>query len=356
MKGVDSLNCTFGTDPEYLIVDPKDKPIPAHKVKFPSAKRKHELPGYDHSKAFRDGYAVEINVSPATCRQTLTFEMQRALIEVVKMLPPGHKLATVPAWQIDLKQMQGAPSDVKQFGCSPSLCAYTGAQKIPPIDAMTHEWRYSGAHLHFSAYWEEGGYDSASDTYCMVPLPKEIQDPKLYPDMVKLMDVYLGLPLTCLFHRPELYQRRRFYGQAGEYRAQDYGDFVDDEGQKQHSRGLEYRTPGPELWNLPWVASLALSIGRYIISNRARLMKRYDKEYGEAVRNAIDTGEDRWKLLRWLPGTRYTPSLWRHLYLHRPYESTPYDLISATSVDITNGFYHWFMATGKKKPGKGKTD
>lgn len=349
----DRFHCTFGTDPEYLVLDEKDRPVPAHKVKFPSAKRKLTLEGYDHSKAFRDGYAVEINVTPVTCRQTITFEMQRALLGVTKLLPPGYKLATVPAWKIDLKQMVGAPSDVKQFGCSPSLCAYTGAQKIPPIDAMSHEWRYSGAHLHFSAYWEEGQYDNRTDEYSMVPSPAEIQDPSTYPDMVKLMDMYIGLPLTCMFHRPELYQRRRFYGQAGEYRAQDYGDFIDDDGNKQHSRGLEYRTPGPELWNLPWLASLALSTGRYIIHNRKRLMKRYDAKLGEAVRNAIDTGEDRWKLLRWLPGTHYTPTLWRHLYLHKPYESTPETLMTASSTDVTDGFYHWFQKTGKKKPGKG---
>lgn len=348
MRGVDNVQCTFGTDSEFLVLDEKDRPVPAHKVKFPSAKRKLTLPGYDDSKAFRDGYAVEINVRPATCRQTLTFTVQRALHEIVKMLPPGHKLATLPAWKIDLKQMANAPSDVKQFGCKPSLCAYTGAQKIPPIDAMTHPWRYSGAHLHFSALWEEDSY--IDNDYVCAPDPKEIQEPDVYPDFAKLMDLYMGLPLTCLFHSEALYQRRRFYGQAGEYRVQNYGQINKRTKAETPIYGFEYRVPGPELWNLPWVSSLAMSIGRYVINNRARLMKRYDKNQGEAVRNAINTGEDRWKLLRWLPGSRYTPSMWRHLYLHKPYESTPYTLMEAQSNVVTDGFYHWFTKTGKLKP------
>lgn len=341
----------FGTDPEYLIVDSKGKPIPAHKAGFPGKEKKWVLKtkygSEDGARAFRDGYMVEINIAPSHCRQTMSFRMQRSLAIVQRKLHEkyGYKLVTVPAVKIDLaKDMARAPLDVKQFGCEPSYCAYDNVSKIPPIDAMTHEWRYSGAHLHFSPgkhsevkleQWKTGPRYVQTWKY----RPEWLNDPKQYPEVIKLMDQYIGLPLTCLFHSDALYQRRRFYGQAGEYRAQKYKD---------GTPGLEYRTPGPELWNLPWVSSLVLDIGRYIVLHKNALLKKYDEKRGDAVRHAINTGKDRWKLLRELPGRPYGPAMWRALYQFDPITSTPTMLIEAEKEIITDGFGDWW----KRKKGK----
>lgn len=333
------MSIHFGTDPEYLIVDSYGRPIPAHKAGMPPKESKMILntgSSEDGSKAFRDGYMVEINVAPSHCRQSMSFRMQRAIKKVnAKLMKYHYHLIAVPAVKINLaKDMTKAPLDVKQFGCEPSFCAYDGVTKVPPIDAMTHQWRYAGGHLHFSP---EKGY-AYPDTTKVRFRPSWMANEDNYPLAIKLMDQYVGLPLTCLFHSRLQYQRRKWYGQAGEYRPQKYPD---------GEIGLEYRTPGPEIWNLPWLSSLALGIGRHIMMNFGHLAKQpRSKMRDEAVRNAINTGEGRWTLLKDLPDSPYKAAIWKQVYLYHPRTSTPGSLLLASAEVIKEGFGDWWKKKG----------
>jgi hypothetical protein len=328
------LSIVFGTDPEYLILDAQGHPVPAHKAGIPSKDHKLSLGG-NEAKVFRDGYMVEINISPSDCRQTMSYRMRRALKSMsLRLQRQKLHLVSVPAVKINLaKDMSRAPADVKQFGCEPSYCAYDHVTKIPPIDAMHHVWRYAGGHLHFSPgkiYKLTGGFNWK---------PVWLSNPDNYPEAVRLFDQYIGLPLTCLFHSKLQYQRRKWYGQAGEYRPQSYPD---------GTPGLEYRTPGPEIWNLPWLSNLVLGIGREILLNFSQLSKTQSAVRGAAVRHAINTGEGRWALLKDLPDSPYKAALWRQLYMARPRTSTPRSLIVATDTAITDGFAHWWRKKGHR--------
>lgn len=324
----------FGTDPELVVVNRVGRPVPAHWAKVGDKKNKHMQ--LDRGTTFfRDGYMLELNVPPTECRQALTYSVKRATEAALKHLNKyGYHLETKAAVRIDLeKDMANAPIDVLQFGCEPSFCAYTGDTKIPPIDAITHPWRYAGAHLHFSP----NSYPTSHTSRKW--LEPCLNDPHQYPDVIKALDQYLGLPLTCLFHDKAQYLRRRFYGQAGEYRPQIYytKPFV--------QRGLEYRTPGPELWNTPWLASLALGISRTVIETFPR-MRVHDAKRSEAVRHAINTGVGRWGLLKpiTVDGILLTPSVWKKLWLR--FQTTrkrgPRGLVNAGKHEITHGFREWW--------------
>jgi hypothetical protein len=319
----------FGTDPEFVVYDAAGRPVPAHRAGIRTKEKKHCSKGQEWS-FFRDGYMLELNVYPSPCRQSLTFTVQRALRAASAFLAKqGYHLGSSPAVTIDLKRdMRRAPVDVRQFGCKPSFCAHDLVTKVPPIDAMTHPLRYAGTHLHYSAHRRWPGHHGYDYPW--------LNDPDAYPDLAKLQDQYVGLPLTCLYHSPEQYLRRRFYGQAGEYRAQTYPD-----GQ----RGFEYRTPGPEFWDTPWLSSLMLGISRDVIKNFPRLRKTLSKGRVAAVRHAIDTGEHRWKLLKSLPTARV--SLWKPLYeclQKTPRYRGPRCLIEATPGDIMAGYAQWDRA------------
>ena len=303
----------LGTDPEFLIVDRAGIPVPAHKAGIPDKKHKMTLQT-DESWCFRDGYMVEINVLPNNCRQTMGHRMARALRRLQDYIAP-KQLRSRSAVRINLaKDMKNAPDDVKQFGCEPSWDAYTGETKTPPIDAMTHPWRYAGGHLHFS------GHDATNRSHGK-PTPQ-------LRKIVKLMDLYIGLPLTCVFGDRLTYQRRKFYGQAGEFRPQSYGS---------SQYGVEYRTPGPEVWRAPWVASFAMGVGRDICSNVAQL--EFDDKMADDLQDAINTGAGRWKLVK---GFRYhfTP-----LDVRRMAAKAPVGLAMMVADDnyqaINDGFADW---------------
>ena len=317
----------FGTDPEYLIVNRLGRPVPAHKAGFGDKDNKTVLhsnayvTGDWESRAFRDGYMVEVNIKPDTCRQTTTHRMKRALNELQRKLAPKYRLVAVPAVKINLKvDMKDAPPDVLQFGCEPSYDAYTGETKVPPIDAITHPFRYAGGHLHF-------GHSSGRSTEWML-------NPKKHPMFIKLMDLYVGLPLTYLFDDKRTFWRRRFYGQAGEYRSQKYGIHKNEV-------GVEYRTPGPEVWNEPWVASFAMGAGRYISSAIDTLTSKWDKGIEGDLIGAINTGADVEKLVRRLslPWHEY-PATWLALKKFAPKNLK---LGKSSDTAINAGFFHWEM-------------
>lgn len=282
---------TFGTDPELFAIK-GDLPVPAHRLGFPSKEDRRRF--HDGTSVYRDGYAVELNVVPDPYPLGLTWRMKHALMHAQRMVPPksGVDLSPTPAVRINLKRdLRKAPPDVQQFGCEPAYNAYTRSVVVPEIDAGTHSWRYSGAHLHFGTCTCEKCAESLLATTSN------------YPMLAKLMDRYVGVPLTFLFNRPEQYLRRKYYGCAGEFRIQKYSETAG---------GFEYRTPGPELWNASWIASLALESARWVIRNFKSLSETWDAGADDLLQEAINTGHGLTKLIGEVPGV-YDPTLMRRL-------------------------------------------
>lgn len=258
----------FGTDPELFLVDGRGRPVPAHRI-LPS---KADSRPSDHPagfKLYRDGWAAEINVPPFQCRETLAWAVSSALRRLEHLAAQhGLRIRTSPAVRIDLREMRqpDVPDDVLLFGCEPSLDAYSRESKLVPLNAMTHPWRYAGGHLHL-------GWDKAA---------KPSWFPERAHQFIKWCDLFIGLPLTIWFHRPAQYRRRRYYGQAGEFRLQKYDD---------RHVGVEYRTPGPEIFNHPAVASLALGLMRHLATSLEEGgLKAWDRGIEDDLRGAINEG------------------------------------------------------------------
>lgn len=290
----------LGTDPEFFVLDEKGRSIPAHKVgapikeealRVPNAGRR---PGSEaYFSIFRDGYAIEVNVPPSACRQEITWRMQAAIYVIRKfMLREGERLSTVPGVEVAWDRMENAPPDLLEVGCSPSEDAYTGESKSPAIDPRTSNWRFAGGHLHFS---EAKQYTDNAHSFAF-------RDANI-PTTVKLLDLYVGLPLTLLYPSKEGFLRRQFYGQAGEFRRQSYGTG----GLNGAYKGIEYRVPTPEIWGHQAAASLAMGAGRWVLQNAHSL--KWDKGIESDLRGAINEGIGVKKLIRTAPGIYDLPAL-----------------------------------------------
>lgn len=312
------MQIDFGTDPEYFIIKTDGTLVPAHKF----FEDKHHKKRYSRGSVFRDGYAVEVNVMPDECRQTVTYSVQYTLRNLDKFLRErGCRLFVAPAVKIDLAKLRNAPKDVQMFGCDPSFCAYTGEAKIPSIDGRTHDRRYAGGHLHFS---------TTRDWMGRRPWLLE-RNPEQLADAAKLLDLYLGLPLTCIFHSLGQYTRRKYYGQAGEFRPQTYDN---------SAAGIEYRTPGPEVWNTAAIASFALGVGRKVLQNFHELRRKWDKKIEDDLRDAINTGAGRVRLLRRLQGF-YNPGIVSEL--QQKIHNRRLVLLSETNGEVQNGYGDWAL-------------
>jgi len=292
----------LGTDPEFFIFDKDDKPVPAHTLGFPTKENKlksEDIVGVfeQYATLFRDGYAIEANVTYApSCRAMLATHIRSAVRAMRAKVGPNYHIGTEAAVRIRLRtQMRGAPDDVSHFGCEPSFDGYrNGAAKVVDIDAFTHSYRYAGGHMHFgtfnnkSALYRQAAKDDNSEA---------LQDPTNFPLMAKIFDLLVGLPLTIIYDDSKQFLRRRHYGQAGEYRPQIYpGERV----------GFEYRTPPPQLWNHHAIAGLFFGVGKWIVNNYATLAEDWNPNIEQDLQRAINHGTRGQNLLQSVPGF-YTP-------------------------------------------------
>lgn len=289
----------LGADPEFFIFAPDGRPVPAHRVGINGKDRKHLVGKQDGprggAKFFRDGYAVEINPVPQDCRSYLIGNGYDILREVQAFLPAGYHLGATPTVKVDIENlMSDAPEDVRHFGCDPSYCAYRLEPKVPNVDARVHPYRYSGGHIHI-----ETGYPGREAGSMWV------DDPENYPIIIKLLDKYVGLLDAALFHHEGAWLRRRYYGQAGEFRPQAYTLRFPTEGNYEVN-GLEYRTPGPEMWNHPAVAQLMFGVTRWVVREAKFLASSWDHAIEADLQAAINEGRGVNRLLASVPGF-YTP-------------------------------------------------
>jgi len=269
----------IGADPEFVILDENGKSVPAHSLKIPRKADRVVVQGL--GSYIRDGYALELNPTPSYCRGSFNTYL-RSLLQYVdrrhEITARGYSIVARATVKPRRSVLKNAPEDVQHFGCDPSEDAYSGNKKVVSIDAQTYPYRHMGGHLHFGGMpsKEKGGWPA-------------IYDPKNHPLLAKMLDLYVGVPSTVLFDHKREFLRRAVYGQAGEYRPQDYGNgWV----------GFEYRTPSPEIFNHPALVTLFTGVGRRVIVNFAKYKKEWDPDIEDSLRIAINTGKDVVKLLQ----------------------------------------------------------
>lgn len=263
----------LGTDPEAFIVDQNRKAIPAWKL-FPD--KDHKIVPFPGFGLFRDGFAVEINVPPAPDAETVVLHMLKAQADLRRRLPIGLRISTMPTVRVNLEEiLLGAPLDGMVFGCEPSWNARTGAFESIMLDATEHSERFAGGHLHIA--WTKREVDAAGSPWAW------LKDPQLVMRYVLLLDQFVGYPLSVWFAKPETFARRQYYGQAGDFRFQDYGG---------EWYGVEYRTPGPEVWNSPIPATFAYAAMKAVAKQFRMLNRGFDeglsRDLGFAINNGVE--------------------------------------------------------------------
>lgn len=193
-----SPNPQVGTDPECFLWDGK-KRIPAFEVLGDKVSATKDAPW------FWDGFQAETRVSPSTCNESLLIYLSR----VFGKLPRGLQIHPSTVWKIPQDMLYHASDAHVALGCDASFNAYD-YQPRRVEEPRFLNWRFAGGHIHFGL----SEFQRAND-----PLVR---------DIVKGLDVFLGIPCVALFQNVDHFIRRRYYGAAGEYRLPTHG--------------LEYRT------------------------------------------------------------------------------------------------------------------
>jgi len=190
------MKFTIGADIEVMLE--KDGELVSAVPILPPDTEGLKLP---NGKIFYDNVLAEFTVTPSKSSnefvKNITENLHGALDIVSKhsMKLRMQASARYPRKELDSDQ-------ARRFGCSPDYDAYDLCVNQVAMEAAETDLRSAGAHIHF-----------AHDIFA---------DPMKVVEMIKLMDLFIGVPSITMDNSPEAKERRTLYGKAGAHRPKNY--------------------------------------------------------------------------------------------------------------------------------------
>lgn len=226
------MTFTFGTDPEFMLT---------HHDELKSAidilpKKEKAVIKNGHSYYF-DNVLAEIAVKPAKNKDEAISNIRSALHGLARIIQPAKFIIQASA-NYPKKELNSL--EAKIAGCNPEWNVYTLEQIFPPdedVDLLDGYYQFktpfrsAGGHIHI-------GCD-------------RLQDPMEAFSVIRMMDLFLGIPSIFMDTDSSSKDRRSIYGHAGSHRTPDYG--------------LEYRALGNFWLSSPEHVALMYDLTSFVL-------------------------------------------------------------------------------------------
>ena len=249
---------SFGSDPEFMIVDSDGKHKSAIGIVYGSKEDKVSL-GNGHY-AFYDNVLAEVNIKSSNNKKGVLKNFGDCFNRLTKLVG-NNTVVPQASHTYDIAECQHP--DAQLFGCEPEFCIYLKDENgriqrmDPPIIDPQNPFRTGGGHIHI-------GHE--------ICLPWDAGKPV---DVVQMLDVFVGVPSVCMDHDPTSAARRQLYGGAGTHRIkQEYG--------------LEYRSLSNFWLASPVLVSIVFDLVDFVLD----LVEsgKYDAPDQKLIRETINSG------------------------------------------------------------------
>jgi hypothetical protein len=246
---------SIGTDPEIFLTDAEGKLLPAYKF----------LPDkHGRKPIYWDGFQAEFRVPSHHCLENLAGDVQDRLTTLLQQLQkyaPGAKLSAQSVVEVPREELLHAEKEHVALGCDPSQNIYgMHSRNIP--DSRKLKWRFAGGHLHFG-------------------VAKRLKRTRFFKEEVDgaigMLDALLGVAMVSMAEEFDNPLRRKYYGQAGEFRLPPHG--------------LEYRTLSNFWLSHPALMHLAFDIGRMAVQLGMQGMRSAVKATLDEVQRCINDSD-----------------------------------------------------------------
>lgn len=245
------MKFTVGGDPEMMLVNPKGHIISSLDV-FPQHNKNNKIDFGGGYSTYPDNVLMEGTLPPANGQEEM-LEHYRSLFRLAHGALQGNHLRAQASHVFTPDQLthEGALT----VGCNPEFCAWQVEQYSPTlVDGL----RTSGAHIHLGA--------------------EMLLEPQNVLDCIKLMDIFVGVPVSILDCDPTGQARKALYGKMGRFRPRPYG--------------AEYRTLSNFWLHSPNTAKLVYDLTAHVVdiveAGDAEKYLAYTSE--EELREALDRG------------------------------------------------------------------
>jgi len=242
----------LGCDPELFFTDKKGNIKGAEKV----------LPkngiSFGGGKIIIDGVQAELNPSASNCRQILANNIAYSFMVLNDTLNKVGKTNTnfSGVVKIEKRELDSLSDNSKTFGCMPSKNIYlTKKEAEIKVNPEVYLFRSAGGHIHI-------GHNENPET------KKALKDEKT---IVPLLDLIVGNTCVLIDRDPNMAERRKNYGRAGEYRTPTHG--------------LEYRTLS-NFWLRSYpLMSFVMSLARFAV--RVAICSNESTPYAKLLLNKV---------------------------------------------------------------------
>lgn len=269
-----SAKLTVGSDPELIIQDRDGRYRSS--IGIIKGTKEHKVDLGNGHYAFCDNVLLEMNVSTAYSKEDFISKMGDCLRRVNKLVRPHYRLVPQASAIYDAKETEHPDANV--FGCDAEYCCYEMAQLNPPTCEPGNNFRSAGGHIHLG--FTEEAYP------LLAKINGEDRNERDWGRIwvVRMMDLFVGLPSLFVDHDKTSAARRKLYGKAGTHRPkEDYG--------------VEYRATSNFWLHSPRLARLVYDLSEFVVDFTAN--RKYEEMWSDTdncqgyevskLRKAIDT-------------------------------------------------------------------
>jgi len=191
-----------GADPELMIRSPEGSLISAIGL-VPGTKKKPRK--VKNGAIQHDNVMAEFNVNPARSSEEFVEHMRDVLIELSGIVAPNRLVVQASA-EFPEKELQNQKARI--FGCDPDFDSWSLRMNQIAGDAAESPFRSAGGHLHIGKTKKTA---------------EMLDNPYGKIEVVKMLDIFVGIPSILLDPDPTSPARRALYGKAGAHRPKTYG-------------------------------------------------------------------------------------------------------------------------------------
>jgi hypothetical protein len=204
------MNFRLGSDPELMLRRPDTKELVSAIPVIREGKGEgRPLDDTGENSVLHDNVLVEFNTKPADSEDEFLGTIGTTLKNISSLVKKQGLELHLQA-SADFPAMELANPEASVFGCEPDFNAWILAPNQVPPDAAEKPFRSAGGHLHIGK--------SANDKLNAI-----LDDDYGKVDVVKVLDIFCGIPSVFLDTDKTAPARRALYGGAGAHRPKPYG-------------------------------------------------------------------------------------------------------------------------------------
>lgn len=191
-----------GADPELMLATPEGTLTSAVPLVPGTKEKPKKVKG---GAVQHDNVMAEFNVTPSGTSEEFEDSMRQVLKSLAKMVAP-HRLVVQASAEFPETALD--TDEARVFGCDPDFDSWTLAMNQIDSTRALERFRTAGGHFHI------GAKDAIREM---------MENPYGKVEVVKMLDVFQGIPSILLDEDPTAVPRRELYGKAGAHRPKDYG-------------------------------------------------------------------------------------------------------------------------------------